>query len=374
MDIDIDSQGSKREQVIEAFKNYFGHNRVLNVATFGTEKTKKALATAARGLGISDDVSTYLSGLIVNERGFDKGLKETYYGNEEKGVKPNKPFVEEIDKYPGYLETALSLEGMISSLGSHASALYIFDGDYTEINAMMKTSNGLEVTQWDYRDSDEMGALKLDILSIEGLDKIRATMDLLEKDNRIEWQGSLKATYDKYLHPDSLNYSEEMWKASWRGEVLDLFQFQTAVGGQAIKNGKPRNVKEAADLNSLMRLMAQDGGELPMDKFIRFKNNIQLWYEELEKYNVPKEEYEILEKHYLPSSGVPNTQEELMEILLDEKICGLPMKAVQGIRKVIGKKKMDQIPVVKKQIFESAKVSKETIQYIWNTAIEVQMG
>lgn len=68
MDVDIDSQGSKREQILAALKNFFGHDRVLNIATFGTEKAKSALATAARGLGISDDVSSYLSGLIPNER------------------------------------------------------------------------------------------------------------------------------------------------------------------------------------------------------------------------------------------------------------------------------------------------------------------
>ena len=67
-DVDIDSQGSKREQILAALKNFFGHDRVLNIATFGTEKAKSALATAARGLGISDDVSSYLSGLIPNER------------------------------------------------------------------------------------------------------------------------------------------------------------------------------------------------------------------------------------------------------------------------------------------------------------------
>lgn len=229
MDCDLDAQGSKREQILEALKNYFGYERVLNVATFGTEKTRKALATAARGLGISDDISTYLSGLIVNERGFDRGLHDTYYGNEDKGLKPNKAFKEEIDKYPLFLETALSLEGLISSLGAHASACYLYNQPYTDMNAMMKTPNGVEITQWDYRDSDSMGSLKMDLLSINGLDKLRKTMDLLIEDGRMEWQGSLKSTYDKYLHPDVLDYSKEMFRPAWDRKVLDLFQFDSTV-------------------------------------------------------------------------------------------------------------------------------------------------
>ncbi len=121
MDVDIDSQGFKRENVVSALKNYFGKDRVLNIATFGTEGAKSALSTAARGLGISDDVSAYLSGLIPNNRGFDASLTEVIYGNKEKGTAPIGEFVNEIEKYEGYKETALAIEGLVKSLGSHAS-------------------------------------------------------------------------------------------------------------------------------------------------------------------------------------------------------------------------------------------------------------
>lgn len=175
----------------------------------------------------------------------------------------------------------------------------------------MKTPNDLEVTQWDYHDSDDMGALKMDLLSIEALDKIRKTMDLLIKDGRMEWKGSLKQTYFDNLHPDVLDYDKKLWEPTWSNKVLDVFQLDTPVGKQAMRNAKPGSVREAAALNSLMRLMATENGEMPLDKYTRFKKNIQLWYDELAEYNVPQEEIPLLEKHYLPSSGVPNTQEEL---------------------------------------------------------------
>lgn len=373
-DCDIDSQGSKREQILLALKNFFGHDRVLNIATFGTEGAKSALATAARGLGISDDISSYLSGMIPNERGFDWSLKDMVQGNSEKGRKPVKQFCEEISNYENYLETALAIEGIIKNRSSHASGVYIFNHAYTDLNAMMKAPNGLETTQWDMGDSDSMGALKMDMLSVEALDKIRATMDLLIKDNRMDWQGSLKATYNKYLHPDNLDYSPSLWEPTWDNKVLDVFQLDTPVGKQAMRNAKPKDVREAAALNSLMRLMATESGEMPLDKYTKFKHNIQLWYKELEKYSVPTEEIGILEKHYLPSSGVPNTQEELMLILMDEQICNFTELEANGARKIIGKKLMDKIPELKASIYEHAVCSKEAIDYIWDTAISVQMG
>ena len=62
------------------------------------------------------------------------------------------------------------------------------------------------------------------MLSIEALDKIRQTMDLLIKDNRMEWKGSLKETYFNTLHPDVLDYSKELWEPTWDNKVLDIFQ------------------------------------------------------------------------------------------------------------------------------------------------------
>lgn len=374
MDVDLDSQGSKREQVLLALKNFFGHDRVLNIATFGTEGSKKALATAARGLDISDDVSSYLAGLIPNERGFDWSLHDVIFGNPAKGRAKIGEFVKEIEKYENYQETALALEGMVSSRGSHASGVYIFNHPYTDINAMMKTPKDLEVTQWDYHDSDDMGALKMDMLSIEALDKIRKTMDLLIADKRISWKGSLKETYDHYLHPDNLDYDAKLWEPTWSNKVLDVFQLDTPVGKQAMRNAKPADVREAAALNSLMRLMATESGEMPLEKYVRFKQNIQLWYEEVAKYNISDEEVKILEEHYLPSFGVPNTQEELMLILMDKRICNFTEKEANKARKIIGKKLMDQIPVLKEKIFEESVCSDNMVQYIWDTAVSVQMG
>ncbi|MBD5074371.1 hypothetical protein GUF45_22660, partial [Xanthomonas citri pv. citri] len=68
-DIDIDTEGSKRQKILKALRERFGDKRVLQIATFGTEGSKSALQTACRGLGIDNDISQYLSGMIPFERG-----------------------------------------------------------------------------------------------------------------------------------------------------------------------------------------------------------------------------------------------------------------------------------------------------------------
>lgn len=51
--------------------------------------------------------------------------------------------------------------------------------------------------------------------------------------------------------------------------------------------------------------MAQEkGGEIPTSKFARFKNNINLWYEEMDKWGLTKEEQKVLEPILKISYGI----------------------------------------------------------------------
>lgn len=97
-------------------------------------------------------------------------------------------------------------------------------------------------------------------------------------------------------------------------------------GAQAVKKIKPRSIFELSDCNGLMRLMtAEKGQETPMEKYIRFKNNIELWYKEMDSYGLTKEEQETLKPYFLISHGVPPSQEQAMRMLMDENICGFTL-------------------------------------------------
>ena len=97
LDIDVDIEGVRRAQVLDHLRKVYGQNRVSNVATFKTEKSKSAIQTAARGLGIDVDEASYISNLIPAERGAVYTLKQTYYGDEENGIAPTQAFVNEIN-------------------------------------------------------------------------------------------------------------------------------------------------------------------------------------------------------------------------------------------------------------------------------------
>lgn len=117
LDVDVDIEGLRREQVLEHLRKVYGQNRVSNVATFRTEKSRSAILTAARGLGIDVDEASYIANLIGAERGQSYTLKQMYYGDEDTGLEPNQSFIHEIEKYPQLWEVASRIEGLICGMG-----------------------------------------------------------------------------------------------------------------------------------------------------------------------------------------------------------------------------------------------------------------
>lgn len=53
-----------------------------------------------------------------------------------------------------------------------------------------------------------------------------------------------------------------------------------------------------------------EGMESPLDKYVRFKNNIKLWYKEMSDAGLTREEQQTLEPYFLKSYGVPPSQEQ----------------------------------------------------------------
>ena len=297
------------------------------------------------------------------------------YGDAEKGRQPVTTFINEVSSYPGLLDIMMGIEGLISRRGSHASGVIMFDEDPYEFGCFMKTPSGDIITQYDLHDAEYCGMTKYDFLVTEVQDKLTQAIQFLQEFNEIENDLSLKEVYDKYFHPNVLDIeNKKTWKAIQQGQVLDLFQFDSLVGAQAAKKIQPKNMNELADANGLMRLMTSEKGEeTPMDKYVRFKNNIDLWYDEMRRYGLTFEEQKVLEPYFLKSYGVPPSQEQMMQMLMDEKICGFSLKDANTARKIVGKKQMSKIPELHQQILDQA-TSSAMGKYVWDCGIGPQMG
>lgn len=124
-----------------------------------------------------------------------------------------------------------------------------------------------------------------------------------------------------------------------------------------------------ADANGLMRLMTADkGAETPLDKYVRFKNDISQWYKEMDDAGLTKEEQKTLEPYFLKSYGVPPSQEQMMMMLMDSDICDFSLGDANAARKIVGKKLMNKIPELHDKVLAQAK-TKALGQYVWQCGI-----
>lgn len=394
-DIDIDISPSRRPEILRRIKAERGarFNSEIDdlsrqnlgctlVATFGTESTRSTVLSACRGYrsedfpkGIDVDEAQYMSSLIPQERGFVWDLEDVVYGNQDKGREPVIPFIDEVNNYPGLLDIMFGIQGLVKQRGSHASGVIFFDKDPYEFAAFMKTPSGDIITQWDLEMDEMLGMTKFDFLVTDVQDKIVTTIKLLQRNKEIDPSLSLRQVYEKYLSPDVLPLDDpKIWDALDNGTVLNVFQFDSQVGSQAAKKIRPRTVEEMSDANGLLRLMTQEkGAESPMDKYVRFKKDISLWYKEMDAAGLTKTEQKTLEPYFKSSYGVPPSQEQLMLMLMDPNVCHFSLKDANDARKIVGKKQMNRIPTLHQKVLDQAK-SPALGKYVWEYGAGPQMG
>lgn len=371
-DIDIDIQSFKKEKIIQAIKDYFGWRRVCQVVTWGKLTSRTSLERAGKGLGISDDVIGYIKSLIPVKRGAIYSLKDCVEGNPKKGRERVPEFVNEVKKYPGLLETALAFEGMIVSSGVHAGALNVLKGDFTETGSLMVSANGATISQFDLHQAEYVGDLKFDLLSIDALECIRTCMELLIKNGYMEWKGSLRETYNYYLGYDALEKTnKEMW--SLLPNMVNAFQYDSRAGRDALNKIGATNLTELTLANGLMRL-AVPNGEQPMDMYVRYRKNINDWYEDMTTYGIPQNEQEILKELLGNYCGMMIAQSTMMSVLMDKRVCGFTLKEADKARKAVAKKSPEALAETEKTLYEKGYAcgrSKAFLDYLWNVQIEM---
>lgn len=380
-DIDIDLSPSKRKKIFERIRQEKGELNLVQVCTFGTEGTRSALAAAGRGYrsaeypnGLEVETVQYLSNLIPQERGFLWSIDDVVYGNEEKGRKPVQAFINEVSKYPGLLDIVKSIEGLVCRRGQHASGIILYNNNPFETGAIMRSPSGDLTTQFSLHDAEAMGDVKYDLLVTEVCDKLTTCVELMQQDNVVDKDKTLRQIYEEYLHPSVINLKDErLWSALGNGEILDVFQFSTGVGLETAKMVKPKNPMELTSSNALMRLMGEEGKERPLDRYCRLRNNMDLWYQEVRERGLTEEEIKILEPYYLPNFGVPASQEDLMMVCMDPKIAHFSLKESNAARKTVAKKRMDEVAELKEK-FISQCPNRNFGMYVWETTMGPQMG
>ena len=125
-----------------------------------------------------------------------------------------------------------------------------------------------------------------------------------------------------------------------------------------------------------MRLMSSEG-EQPLETYAKYKSAPQLWYDEMARYHLTADEEKVLEKYLKEKDGVGDSQEVIMQLVMDPKISNFDMKGANRLRKTIAKKNFREIDAVKAMFYEEGTKNgtrKELLDYVWNVQVSRQLG
>lgn len=382
LDIDTDFQPSRRPDLFAAIRAERGELGMTQVATYRTLTLKAAIGNAGRGYrskdfpeGLDPDITTYISSLIEIKRGFVATLKQTLEGDETTGYSVNTAFIKECNQYPGLLDIIKKIEGLIVGSSTHAAAVILFDDHDRLIDhcSLMRAPNGDLCTALDLHTVEEAGCYKYDFLLLSTLDIQATCFKLLQADNVIDPNLTLKECFRKYINPNTIDFDNpDIWNKLYNNEVLSIFQWDAASGRKGILATRPQNLFELTSVNGLIRLMTQEGEEDQIQRFCRIKERPQEFEDEMVAAGLSDEQRKIMHEELDQYNGCAATQESFM--VLSQRLANYTLKQADALRKTVAKKKMSEIEKQKELFYSQCEGNQQVKDYLWRVVIQPSLG
>lgn len=324
-DFDLDFPSSCRDKVQGRMMAKYG---AANVVKVGTNRRYRAKSILNKLFVLNSDQlpdecfpdSREVAAIIDEAESHTAGLGLPWPELMEQMGEELAPFIE---RYTAVFETAGRLVGRLNSYGRHPAGLVISTGIPLEGALPMRTASASDptiVSQWDFRDVDSLGLLKLDFLTLRTLDTIQLTLDMIERregvrPDPVQWR-------TEYADP-------QVWEEIGSGHTLGMFQVETSLGQQFSRRMKPRSLSELSDLIALVRPGPRNSGLA--ESYLKRRNG-----KEAVDYPHP-----LLEESLKKRFGTMLYQEDILLACI--KLAGYDGAEADAVRKVLGKKLTEKI-------------------------------
>lgn len=305
-DIDIDVDSEKRYEIIQYISQKYGSKNAFQIITMNTFKNKQAFLSVAKIFKLNEkDIS------LINSKLNDKiSILDTLSDSRIK-----QKYLNDIN-----IKKAMHLATQIKDLNRtksiHAAAVVISDKNYSkEVPLDLDTTTNLYYSQYQMRDLEKFGFIKLDIL---GLKTLTILKEIIEDINKFE---NKKISLNEIPLDD-----KKVYEYLSSGNTYGIFQLESDGMTKIIKNIKVKNINDLAICLSLYR-----PGPL--------KNNV-------DKIIISNREKKIEFKNILDdilkdTFGVIIYQDQILQIL--QKMANFSALEANAIRKALSKKKTDVI-------------------------------
>lgn len=323
-DIDVDFCERRRPEIIQYMVDKYGQESVAQIANINSMQARMAIKDIARAMSTPAPDGTpsqeaipipdanRLSSLIPKvEPKLEKG--ETVLSKSiDLGL-----FDEEL-KLPLHkklLDYALKVEGMARGLGVHAAGIVVADTKITDYAPTFLDKEGKVITQFDKKDVESVGLVKIDFLGLKNMTLIQTTIQNIKK--------SGKDDIDIRTIPLD---DEKTFELYCEGDVDGIFQMESAGMRKYLGMLQPKIFEDIIALVALYRPGPLTSGMV--DDFVGRKRG----REETSYFGLD----EMLEDILKPTCGVIVYQEQVMQ--LAQAVAGFTLGQADILRRAMGKK------------------------------------
>src|SRR5687767_3444973 len=305
-DIDVDFCERRRGEVIDYVTRKYGRENVAQIITFGTMKAKAVVRDVGRALDMPyadvDRIAKQIPPAL--DMTLDKALAENPV---LKDMAAKDPKVKEV------LDVGRRLEGMSRHASVHAAGVVIAPGPITDYAPLYKGQRDEITTQWNMKEVERVGLLKMDFL---GLSTLTLIDDALKEIKRTE---GVDLDIDHVPLDDPKTY-----KVFGEGAAYSIFQFERSGMRELLRKAKPTRLDDLNALNALYRPGPLKSGM------------VDDWVERKQGKREVKYELAQLEPILSDTYGVIAYQEQVMRIA--QAVAGFTLGQADVLRKAMGKK------------------------------------
>ena len=327
-DVDNDISYERRHEVIEYIEQKYP-GRTAKILTLNTLSGKLCVKECGKIVGnYSEQEVNLVSDYIPKKFGKVAPLMEAYQDSPqfESWANDNKEvFV-----------IARKLEGLNKNSGVHPSGIAISHQELESICPVQLTNDGALVTGYDMNWVSEL-MVKFDILGLRTLSVIQDVCSQLGIDiSSIDPNDPFIYTnFERLLYPQG------------------LFQIEAHTNFNVCQKIKPKNLEEL----SAVVAIARPGALEFLDKYTAYSQTGEF-----------QSQHEVFDDVLSYTGGIPLYQEQLMKMAV--KI-GFTLDEAEQLRRIVGKKKIDQMPAWKAKIEDKVKersLDVEAGEVLWKVA------
>ena len=320
-DIDLDFDERRRSEMIRYATTKYGEDRVAQIITYGTIKSKQAIKDSTRVLGYPYAIGEKLTkALPPSVMGKDISLAGVFDPSNDRYSEAGefRTLYESDPDSKTVIDTAMGLEGLKRQWGVHAAGVILSREPLLDVIPIhRREADGSIITQFDMGACEATGLLKMDFLGLRNLSVLDDALLNIKANKGV----------DVVLEDLTLD-DKKTFELLSRGDTLGVFQLDGGPMRALLRSMSPDSFQDISAVIALYRPGPM--GENAHNNYADRKNKrkpVEPIHAELS---------EVLNEILGDTYGLIVYQEQVMAIA--QKVAGFSLGRADLLRKAMGKK------------------------------------